>query len=383
MRILVIGGSGTMGKPLVELLSKDNDVTVVCRKQTEEREGVDYCYGNANDISFLKSILNCIYDCVVDFCWCSSAQFEAKCNILLNATAQYICLSSAAVVADGNIPLDEMASRFLDIMPPTDDRDYYEYHYEKARIEDCLINSGRNNWTIIRPHITYNFNHFGWGEFNEEQILLRAILGKKVIVPQDMLKCCASMTYGGDVALMISKLVGTHAALGQIINVSNPVGMTWGSMLVFIKNKLKSYDIDMKILLIEDSQPLLHAFPGLKYRYICDRLIDRVFSNDKFTEITHYDFKFVSYEDQFGECIDKWISDHMEGNKLLIDDGKSWALLDRISHEWTSSSYFASHKVLSDYFFFRIGLGKPYNIFFKIINKLDSLNYYVKKNYYF
>lgn len=105
MNILIIGGTGTMGKPLVDLLKDNHNVTVVCRKKVKEINGVEYFYGDANNLSFLRNLLKCHYDSIVDFSWCSSSQFEAKFQILLDATAQYFCLSSAAVVADGAIPL--------------------------------------------------------------------------------------------------------------------------------------------------------------------------------------------------------------------------------------------------------------------------------------
>lgn len=364
MRILVIGGTGTMGKPLVDLLRKDNSVFVACRNKTGEIEGVSFFYGDANDLSFLKSLLNCHYDSIVDFCWCSSIQFKKKYRFLLDATDQYICLSSAAVVADGVIPLRENSERFLDLCHPREDScDYYDYQYEKARIEDLLINSGKRNWTIIRPHITYSENHIVWGEYNEEQFLLRAVLGKKVIAPQDMLRNLSSVTFSGDVAIMIKMLIGNTKALGQVVNVSNPVGLSWGQMLDEIKQIIEEMGYPMKIYYIKNSLPLQRAFPSLSSRYTNDRLLDRVFSNDKFKEITEATICFVEFKKQMRCCIELWLNKQKDNYKVM--DGHSFAMLDRISREWTPLSSFSSFKEKCYYVIYRMPLLSCFYVFFE------------------
>lgn len=365
MKILVIGGTGTMGRPLVELLSNEHEVYVVCRQKSKELRNVSYFYGNANESNFLCKVLSSHYDCIIDFCWCTSKQFENKYHALLNATDQYVCLSSAAVVADGDIPLTEDAPRFIDVSPPTLNNNF-EYHYEKARIEDILIKSQFRNWTIIRPHITYNSNHIIWGEFVDDQFLLRAILGNKIIVPLDMLSCQSSMTYGGDVALMISKLIGNERGLGEIINVSNPNGMTWGYMLDVIQKVMQKRGYNIKTYEIDNSIPLQRAFPGLSSRYTYDRLINRVFSNEKFRRLTGYDITFKEFEYQIAVCVDSWISQHE--NSFKVRDGQSYAKLDRISREWSPISSFFSIKVYIGYLAWRIpGLNIPYRLIRKLL----------------
>ena len=127
---------------------------------------------------------------------------------LLKSTSQYICLSSCAVIADGDLPLTEESPRFLDVNGRTTGRNI-PYHISKALIEDILLHSEYKNWTIVRPHITYNDTHLIWGEFCEEEFILRSVLGKKIIVPKDMMSCKTSLTYGGDVSWMIKNSSAT------------------------------------------------------------------------------------------------------------------------------------------------------------------------------
>lgn len=106
--ILVIGGTGNMGRPLVKsLVESGHCVSVVCRKMVGEEDarrlensGGRYFYGNAKDKEFMAGVLDCHFDAIVDFCIYSSAEFKERMNVFLDHTDQYVCLSTAAVYAD-------------------------------------------------------------------------------------------------------------------------------------------------------------------------------------------------------------------------------------------------------------------------------------------
>lgn len=368
MKILVIGGTGTMGAPLVSLLCKNNDVHVVCQKKVSDKQGAAFHYGNAKDANFIKELFhNNRFDSIVDFCWYSSEEFQARFEDLLNATDQYICLSSSAVVADGDIPYTELSPRYLEVAPPSSDN-IYEYHYEKARIENILLSSKYKNWTIVRPHITYNDNHFGWGEYNEEEFLIRGLIGKKIIIPKDMLRCLTTMTYGGDVAKMIALLVGNIKALGQIVNVCSPKAISWEEILDIYKGIFHKYKVNLRCCYVENSLPLQNAIPQLKYRYITDRLLDRVFSIDKFEEITGGKFNFVNFEEQLDRCV----GDYMASldNHIAIKSVYSYAKYDRITKEWTPLKFFGSNKNKLTYIVYRI---PGMNFLYRVMMKLKKL----------
>lgn len=361
MKILVIGGTGTMGAPLVELLYPRNEVHVVCRKKREENQCLFYHYGDAKDESFISSLFNRHrFDSIIDFCWYTSEEFQIRHQKLLNATNQYICLSSSAVVADGDIPFTESSPRYIEIAPPSAANNK-EYHYEKARIEDILIKSKFQNWTIIRPHITYNDNHFGWGEYGEEDFLIRSMIGNVVIIPKDMLPRLSSMTYGGDVAKMIALLVGNNKAFGQIINVCSPQAMNWGEILDVYKRIFHKYNIKLRCCYFKDSRSLQKAIPQLRYRYITDRLLNRVFSIDKFEGITGEKFHFVNFEEQLDRCVGRYIA--TLGCHVTIKSAYSFAKYDKITKEWTPLKYFVSKRDKLTYIIFRIpGLSFPYRV---------------------
>lgn len=221
MKALVIGGTGTMGGPLVEkLYNKGYSVSVVCRNKVKgEQRDIQYYYGNAKQSDFIKGVLAQSYDVIVDFMVYSSEEFQKYYELLLNSTNHYICLSSAAVYSDVNSPKNEMSPRFMETDPPVKgDSKYLWYCYEKARIEDTLIHSSYNNWTIIRPGMTMGSKHYFWGEWIDEEWMFRIIHNQKVIIPTDMLNFKASITYGADVADMIVAIIDNKESLGEMLH---------------------------------------------------------------------------------------------------------------------------------------------------------------------
>ena len=59
-----------------------------------------------------------------------------------------------------------------------------EYALAKAREENVLTESGFNNFTIIRPYITYYNNRLQLGIFEKEIWLQRALDGKNSFQPK-------------------------------------------------------------------------------------------------------------------------------------------------------------------------------------------------------
>ena len=96
MRVLVLGGTGAMGMPLIEKLSnRGEQVFVTSRYQHGSAEDIHYLRGNAHDENFLSEILKQKYDTIVDFMIYRSDEFASRVNSLLESTDQYILLAQA------------------------------------------------------------------------------------------------------------------------------------------------------------------------------------------------------------------------------------------------------------------------------------------------
>lgn len=88
-------------------------------------------------------------------------------------------LSSARVYASSDMPITEDSPLILDM---TDDKMYLrtdEYALAKARQEKFLKELG-NNFTIVRPYITFNQNRFQLGVQEKEMWLYRALRGRSI-----------------------------------------------------------------------------------------------------------------------------------------------------------------------------------------------------------
>lgn len=106
MKVLVLGGTGAMGIHLVHLLSNNGVETIVTsRKQRAAEENINYIQGNAHDIKFLQTILLEPWDAIVDSMIYTTQSFKERVNLLLDATSQYVFLSSYRVYADSETPI--------------------------------------------------------------------------------------------------------------------------------------------------------------------------------------------------------------------------------------------------------------------------------------
>ena len=349
--ILILGGTGTMGKPLVEYLQQEGDnVSVVCRHSKKSTySNVRYYDGDANNPVFLNKILSSHYNCIVDFCWYSSGVFSRTFQQKLDACDHYFALSSAGVYADCNDLIREDNPRFIEIDPPSSNN-YFEYHYEKARIENLLNNSTKNNWTILRPHITYNDNYLPLAEYRETEWLSRCLLGKKVVIPQDMLECKTVLTHGADVAKMIVKMIGNERVFRESINVTSPNFLKWKDVLHIYLESLNELGLDLKIEYIENSYPLIEGFPSYKYRFLCDRLLNRTFSIEKFTNLFG-EMKFMSLQDGISQSLKNYLDNH--SYKIQVTSGHSFGIQDRIVGETTPLSTFDTIRAKISYLAFR------------------------------
>ena len=76
-KVLILGGTGAIGKALVEMLDKfEYEIYVTSRKKHENSE-VTYLQGNAHDVEFLDSILNMQqWNSIVDFMIYKTNEFK-------------------------------------------------------------------------------------------------------------------------------------------------------------------------------------------------------------------------------------------------------------------------------------------------------------------
>lgn len=331
MNILIMGGTGAMGVPLVNLLSRKFDVNlyVTTRSKKDNSGNVIYLQGNAKESDFFGRIMEQEYDAIIDFMVYSTEEFKSRLDVLLSRTKQYFFFSSSRCYADSQLPIREDSPRLVDTC---DDPTYLamdEYGMAKGREENLLMTSGKNNWTIIRPYITYNSYRLQLGVYEKEDWLRRVLEGRTIVFPKDIAEKRTSLTYGNDVAGALVDLIGNEKAYGEAFHITTEESHTWGEILDFYCQKIEAKTgIKPKVKYVEDSRGLQRVWNQWQIRY--DRLYDRVFDNAKIESVRgKYEYK-PTFEG-LGECLDEFL----ENPKWLGMRASYEGYCDKVSGERT------------------------------------------------
>lgn len=232
MKVLIFGGTGAMGTPLASLLAEQgHEVYVTSRRQREDKGAIHYIQGDAHDMAFVQSVLQGGYDVLVDFMNYKLEELRERVELVLDAVGQYVFISSCRVYMPSSEPITEQTPRLLDACRDAEFLATDEYALAKAREENILYASGRNNWTIVRPALTYNAHRLQLGCYEMEHWLYRVLNGRPMVFFDDLIDLKTPMTYGGDVAKGISLLAGNSAALGETVQIATSETMTWREIM--------------------------------------------------------------------------------------------------------------------------------------------------------
>ena len=226
-----------MGSYLVPKLSeKDYQVDVLTLDDIESKKSnLNYIKGNGWDEEFVTELLKNKYDGIVDFLIYNTPLFKKKIPQFLSNTDQYIYLSSYRVFADSS-PIVESSPRLLDV---SEDKEFLasdDYSLHKATGEDNLRASGFNNFTIVRPAITYSKKRCQLVTLERSLILPAIRENKPVLLPETARNIEGTMTWGGDVAEMINRLIFNEKALGEDFNVTTSEHHKWGEIADYYKD---------------------------------------------------------------------------------------------------------------------------------------------------
>lgn len=229
-KVLILGATGAMGRYLTKkTVAAGYDVDAVSLDHVvSEQPNLHYIQAkNAMDPAFVDEIVKNHYDCVVDFMIYNSISFRETFQKYLANSGQYIYTSSCRVYANEDNPIRESSPRLLDV---TTDRELLfsdDYCMHKARGEDALRASKYDNWTIIRPSTTYSTRRCQLLTLERNHMLPYMRSGEPVLLDEAARNIPASLTWGGDVAEMIFRLIFNDQALADDFNVTSSECRTW------------------------------------------------------------------------------------------------------------------------------------------------------------
>jgi nucleoside-diphosphate-sugar epimerase len=332
MNILITGGTGAMGTPMITTLSKNvnNQIYITSRASHIDKDNIHYIQGNAADSDFLKDVLvRRKYDVLVDFVLHKNVDFKMLFDFILNHVGQYIYISSARVYAQSNKPITENTPRLLDVSTDQEFLKTNEYALKKAREEDLLLNSGYTNFTIIRPSITYNNKRLQLGVFEKEEWLYRVLHGRSIVFSDDVVDKLTTMTWGNDVSDAICNIIGNEQAKGQIYHITYNQSLLWRDVLNIYVDVLKRNGYNPKVVFTSKSTNFI--FPDKKYQLIYCRYFNRTFDNSKISQFVNV-ATFKSPQVGLSECLENFL----KSPKFRAINWRLEAENDRVCNERTS-----------------------------------------------
>ncbi len=330
MKILLLGGTGAIGNHLAETLSKqDHTIVITSRSKRDSKGSISYKQGNAKDLGFVKTLLTQDWDAIVDFMVYTEKEFEERVDLFLNATRQYVFLSTSRVYDKHSGLLTEDALRLLDSSEDAAFLATSEYSLKKAREENVLFSSAKKNWTIIRPYITYSKNRIQLGTLEKEDWLYRALQGRTIVFSEEMKDCLTTLTYGQDVAEGIACIIGRQETYGQAYHITSNKSISWIEILDLYLDTLEE-KLGKRPKVLYQNLTDFKAWNPSMYQVIYDRLFDRRFDNTKINAFIKTD-RFMAVEDGLKMCLSEFI----QKPQFLSISWRKEAIKDRFTHEKT------------------------------------------------
>lgn len=280
-RILVIGATGAMGTYLAPKLAKMgyevDGLTLL--DVVSDIPGLKYIKCNAKDFNFLTELMKREYSAIVDFLVYPTKEiFEPYMKLFLANCDHYIFLSSYRVYAN-DPPIREDSKRLLDTATDPVYLSSGDYSLYKAEEEDMLNCITFQNYTIMRPAITYSKVRFQLVTMECNMFIPRMFEGKKVAVPKEAMEKHTTMSWAGDVAEMIARLILNPYARRETYTLATAEHHTWREVAEIYRRigglKYETVTTEEYLSIIDPD-----SITGLQ-QLTLDRYFDRIIDNSK------------------------------------------------------------------------------------------------------
>jgi nucleoside-diphosphate-sugar epimerase len=217
VKILVMGGTRFVGKPLVaQLLAEGHELTLFTRGKNPLPAGVEHLCGDRSTAEGLAALQARSFDVIVD----SSGRTLDDSRAVIERTGapshRFVYVSSAGVYADSELwPLSEHS--------PTDPQ---SRHSGKLDTE-AWLSAEKIPFTSFRP--TYIV---GAGNYNpvESWFFDRIVHGRPVPLPGDG-STITQLGHVNDLATAMALSIGVDAAANRIYNCSSVQGITFKGLV--------------------------------------------------------------------------------------------------------------------------------------------------------
>lgn len=282
MKILIIGGTGTISSAVVdELARQQHDVYVLNRGNHNDElpNGVTPIVCDINDISTTAALGSNCYDVIADFIAFKPEAVQRDVQLFSGRCKQYVFISSASCYQKP--PQSHIITEETPLCNP-----YWQYSQDKIACENYLFEQYEQNGfpvTIVRPSHTYGNRSVPTalhGSKGSWQVVRRIMENKPVIIPGDG-ESLWTLTHNTDFAPLFCALLGKDEAIGQAYHITSGEALTWNRIYDLIGEAVGVPVYKMHLT----SRDIISA--GEKYGYdfegglLGDKSCSAVFDNSK------------------------------------------------------------------------------------------------------
>jgi nucleoside-diphosphate-sugar epimerase len=281
MKILFIGGTGTISMAITRLLAERGDELYLLNRGNRNAglpDNIRFISCDINDEkAAAEKLADMEFDCVGEFIGFVPAQLERDFRLFSGKTKQFIYISSASAYRK------PMQGYTITEETPLENP-YWEYSRNKKACEEYLFERYRKDGfpvTIVRPSHTYDERSVPLGVHGSNgswQVVKRIMEGKPVIIHGDGTSLW-TITHNSDFAKAYAGLIGNPAAIGEAFHITTDESVSWNEIYGYIADalgaELRPYYVSSETL----------AALGPKYDYtgslIGDKACSVVFDNSK------------------------------------------------------------------------------------------------------
>src|SRR5579863_257188 len=274
MRVLFIGGTGTISSACVRLAVKHGmDVSTVNRGISDRRDPqVEAFIADATDIEQLRNALSGrAFDVVVDFRAFTVGEVRERLELFRGRVGQYVFISSATVYQKppAQIPIVESTP----LSNPG--WSYAENKIASEAILNAAYREERYPITIVRPSHTYDERtppvYGGWTQIE------RMRQGKPVIVHGDGTSLW-TLTHSRDFAVGLLGLLGDPRTLGHAFHITSDDVLSWNQIFGILAAAARSAPPRLVHI---TSETIATADPDWGHALLGDMAHSLVFDNSK------------------------------------------------------------------------------------------------------
>lgn len=280
MKILLIGGTGTLSRAVMEeSIKKHIEVSILNRglRNYKIPNNVNFIKGDFYDpLTWQDKVISGKYDVVVDFLSRKPSDIERIYPIFKNNCQQYIFISSACVYrrAKQDFPIQESSPK------PNMDWSYNIEKYECELKLKELSKDANSYYTIVRPYITYNDERIPLGitpAYKYHRTIIERIKAGKPWFVWDEGNSISTVTYVCDFAVGLVGLFLNEKAKNEDFHITGDYSYTQKQMVELLFSKL---NVPAKIIQIPTNS-ICSILPEYKGMLLGDRSLDAKFDNSK------------------------------------------------------------------------------------------------------